>query len=112
QNVPSPSLEIPGIPLAAHPRPAHLNMVGSRYFETVGMQVVLGRGFNAHDDERSHKVMMINEALARKYILDQNPLGKLAVMPNVDELKDPPFEIVGVLRDAKYNALRAPAEPM
>jgi len=76
------------------------------------MQVVLGRGFNAHDDERSHKVMVINEALARKYILGQNPLGKLAVMPNVDELKETPFEIVGVLRDARYNDLRAPAEPM
>ena len=112
ENDLSTSLVIRGITLAGQPTPAHLNMVSSRYFETVGMQVVLGRGFNAHDDERSHKVMMINEALARKYILDQNPLGKLAVMPNVDELKDAPFEIVGVLRDAKYNDLRAPAAPM
>ncbi|MBZ5591140.1 MAG: ADOP family duplicated permease [Acidobacteriia bacterium] len=91
--------------------PAHLNMVSSRYFETVGMQVVMGRGFKASDDERAHRVLVINEALARKYLPGQNPLGKLAV-PNVDELKGTPFEIVGILRDAKYNDLRAPVEPM
>jgi predicted permease len=87
-------------------------MVSSRYFETVGMQVVMGRGFNARDDERAPKVIVINEALARKYLSGQNPLGRLAVVPNVDEFKDTPFEIVGVLRDAKYNDLRAPVEPM
>jgi predicted permease len=92
--------------------PAHVNMVSSRYFETVGMQVVMGRGFNARDDERAQRVMMINEALARTYLAGQNPLGKLAVMPNADGLKDTPFEIVGVLRDAKYNDLRARVEPM
>jgi predicted permease len=92
--------------------PAHINMVSSRYFETVGMQVVMGRGFNARDDERAPKVMVINEALARKYLAGQNALGTVAVMPNVEEFKSTPFEIVGVLRDAKYNDLRAPAEPM
>ena len=103
------SLSIRG---ARAPAPAHLNMVSSRYFETVGMQVAMGRGFNARDDERAPKVMVINEALARKYLAGQNPLGKLAVMPHVDEFKDTLFEIVGVLRDAKYNDLRAPVEPM
>ncbi len=92
--------------------PAHLNMVSGRYFETVGMQVVMGRGFNARDEERALRVMVINEALARKYMSGQNPLGRLAVIPNVDELKDTPFEIIGVLRDAKYNDLRATTEPM
>jgi predicted permease len=98
---------------AAHEgAPAHVNMVSSRYFETVGMQVGMGRGFNTHDDERAPRVMVINEALARKYLPGENPLGKLAVMPNVDESKNTPFEIVGVVRDAKYNDLRAPVEPM
>jgi len=92
--------------------PAHLNMVSSRYFETVGMQVVMGRGFKASDDERAHRVLVINEALARKYLAGENPMGKLAVIPNIEEFKDTPFEIVGVLRDAKYNDLRAPVEPM
>jgi predicted permease len=87
-------------------------MVSSRYFETVGMQVVMGRGFNAGDEERAPRVMVINEAFARKYMSGRNPLGKLAMIPNVDELKDTPFEIVGVLQDAKYNDLRATAEPM
>jgi predicted permease len=103
------SLRIRG---AGEGAPAHVNMVSSRYFETVGMQVVMGRGFNARDDERAPKVIVINEALARKYLSGQNPLGRLAVVPNVDEFKDTPFEIVGVLRDAKYNDLRAPVEPM
>ena len=69
--------------------PAHLNMVSSRYFETVGMQVVMGRGFKASDDERAHRVLVINEALARKYLPGQNPLGKLAV-PNVPSLRIAP----------------------
>jgi predicted permease len=108
----STSLAIPGVTRPGEPVPARLNMVSSQYFETVGMQVRLGRGFNAQDDERAHKVMVINQALARKYLPGQNPLGKLAVMPNVEEWKNTPFEIVGVVRDARYNDLRAPVEPM
>jgi predicted permease len=91
--------------------PLHENYISSRYFDTLGMQIMLGRGFTAHDDVRSAPVAVINEALARKFLRDGNPLGKFLTV-DIDELRTRPLQIVGVLRDAKYSDLRDTVEPM
>ena len=57
------------------------------------------------------RVAMINETMARRFFGGQSPLGRLLTL-DLDGLRDRRFEIAGVLRDAKYNDLRAPIEPM
>ena len=105
------SLIIAGAP--ARRRLAHVNMVSSRYFETVGMQVVHGPRIRpARRASAPPRVMVINETMARRYFGGTEPAREGGGDSELDELKDTPFEIVGVLRDAKYNDLRAPVEPM
>ena len=54
------------------------------------------------------KVAVINEAAAKKYFPDANPLGqRFGSSPETSDQ----LEIVGVLRDAKYNSVRDPAPP-
>src|SRR5262249_41243792 len=86
------------------------NSVSPGYFETVGMTLVAGRGIEDRDAENAPQTAVINEAMARRYFSGANPVGKtmeIAVGPTRR-----PIEIVGVVRDAKYNNLRAETMPM
>jgi predicted permease len=86
--------------------------VSPRYFETVGMQVVRGRGFSDADVEGSQRVAVVNEAYVRERLGGrEEALGHRLVMTYADDLR--PWTIVGVARDAKYNDVReAKTEPM
>jgi predicted permease len=80
--------------------------VGPEYFETVGMAIQRGRGLTAQDDENAPRVAIINETFARYYFGDENPIGRRFG----DSLESSgQMEIVGVVKDAKYNSLREPA---
>ena len=83
---------------------ARFDQVGPRYFSTVGIPVVVGRDVDPHDGGNGPRVGWINQAMARFYFPNTNPLGKHVR----DEYPDNPgeFEIVGVVADAKYNSLR------
>jgi predicted permease len=75
--------------------------VGPEFFETVGMTMLRGRGFTAQDSENAPKVAVINETFARYYFGDEDPLGRRLVRYGNSEI-----EIVGVVKDAKYESLR------
>jgi predicted permease len=82
-----------------------IDYVSARYFDTMGMQVLRGRGFSAADREGTLRVAVINEALARARFGSLDPLGRrLALDYRGDEQR--PFTIVGLVRDSKYNDLR------
>jgi len=80
-----------------------VNTVAPRYFETLGIDLVLGRDFTPEDREGAPPVVIINESFARRFYRgDQNPLGKRI---SVTGREGPLMEIVGVARDGKYNTL-------
>ena len=83
-------------------------VVSPNFFEMMGIPVVLGRGFSPRDNETAPKVVVINEAAAKKYFPNENPVGQRygSSVENSSQL-----EIIGVLRDAKYNSVREPAPP-
>jgi len=87
------------------------NSVSPGYFETVGMSLVAGRDIEARDAENTPKIAVINEAMARRYFPGVNPVGKLMEM-TVGAMNGQAIEIVGVVRDTKYNDLRAEVQPM
>lgn len=74
---------------------------GPRYFSTLGIPLLLGREITERDQPSSNKVCVINEALAKRYFADRNPLGM-----HVDG-----YEVVGVARDSRNRNLRDPVEP-
>ena len=88
-----------------------LNWVGPRYFETFGTPLLAGRDF-AFADRGGPPVAIVNQAMARYYFGDRNPIGgrfQLVGPSNSGITGAPPdqvYEIVGVVGDAKYLDLR------
>jgi len=78
-------------------------VVGLDYFDTMGIPLVAGRVFTERDGQKAPGVAIINEAAARKFFPNENPLGR-RFGTSLDD--DPDIEIVGVLRDVRYNDLR------
>jgi predicted permease len=83
-------------------------VTSTNFFEMMEIPLVLGRGFTPRDNETAPKVVVINETAAKKYFPNENPIGQRfgSSVETADQL-----EIVGVLRDAKYNSVRDPAPP-
>jgi len=81
--------------------------VSPTFFETMEIPMLAGRGFRPRDTDTAPPVIVINEAAARKYFPNESPIGRrVGQMPESDRL-----EIVGVVRDAKYNSVRDAAVP-
>ncbi len=82
--------------------------VSHNFFETMEIPFVAGRTFTATDTQDSPKAAVINETAAKKFFPNENPLGRrFGNSPETRGL----FEIVGVVRDAKYNSVRDSAPP-
>jgi len=81
-------------------RRVHQNWVGPRYFETLGTPFVAGRDFEYADAGRP-RVAIVNQAMARYYFGAASPLGRRLTF----ERDTVPYEIVGVVGDAKYENL-------
>jgi ABC-type antimicrobial peptide transport system permease subunit len=64
----------------------------------------MGRDFNDRDTLTSPRVVIISESTARKFFGTANPIGKNIGMDD-DLDKDAPFQVVGVVKDVKYNRI-------
>src|SRR5207253_7922330 len=84
------------------------NRVGAQFFETFGIHIVAGRGFDASDTRTSRKVAVVNESLAKTYYSNLNPIGRTfeAGLNHPETI-----EIVGVCADTKYYRVRKEVEP-
>jgi predicted permease len=83
---------------------AWTNAVGQSFFQTLGIPILAGRGFDNTDTETSQKVAVINQTLARKYFPDTDPLGK--TFRGYQFVSKVPFQIVGICGDTRYDSLR------
>ena len=46
------------------------------FFDSIGAKIVLGRSITDEDTEATRKVAVVNEAFAKKFFKDQNPIGQ------------------------------------
>jgi putative ABC transport system permease protein len=82
------------------------------FFETLGAKMVLGRPIVDEDTAATRKVAVINEAFAKRFFKNQNPLGQHF---GIDKIKySATFEIVGVTKDMRYLTYdyKDPVRPM
>ena len=82
---------------------AHYQMVGTRYFETLGIPLEAGRAFTAHDDAASQQVAIVNREFLRKYLNGKPAIGTHIRVHAMDPA-GPRFverEIVGVVAQVK-----------
>lgn len=77
--------------------------VGPDYLKAMGIPLQRGRFFNAHDDERSPLVGVIDDVFAEKYFPGQDPIGRRIVLDD----RGRTMEIVGVVGHVKQWGLDA-----
>ena len=103
-------MRISGEPPGAKPHGAGLNEVSSGFFETFGVGLLAGRLFRPGDQARSPRVAILNETIAREAFRDSSPLGRRVTFPGQDVTVE--YEVVGIVRDVRYDSLRKEAKPM
>jgi len=93
-------------------RAAEFRVVSPDYFRTLGIQLLRGRFLEDSDREQATPVAVINEAMARAYWPNENPLGRrfrlLDAPPN--RAKTVFLTVVGVVADAKNDGLTEVAQ--
>ena len=90
-------------------RDALYNVVGPGFFSTFNLPLVSGRGFNAQDTEKSHPVAIINQTMERRFFPSGSAIGH-HFGRGLDPADSGDYEIVGVVKDAKYSRLSEDAE--
>ena len=73
--------------------------VDQNYFSTLKLRVVRGRAFSSDDRPTSPRVAIINDEFAKRYWLNQDPIGKRLRLNRPD---GPAAEVVGVARTVRY----------
>jgi putative ABC transport system permease protein len=86
--------------------------VSPGYFDTMGIPVVRGRGFNQNDTETSTRVAVVNRTFVRRFLGGTDPIGQ--TLRTIQEPNYPAtvYEIVGVIPDTQYNDLRGKTPAM
>jgi len=95
-------------PRAENEKGIRLNQVSPDYFRTFGIALLQGRGFTNSDNESAPRVALFNEAAARFYFGDRSPIGEQLTFFSGRPNAPAPYQIVGVVRDSRYQNLREP----
>jgi predicted permease len=104
-------IEVPG-----HVAPPGENVISSvngvapRYFETVGTPLLRGRPIGREDKANSPRVAVVNETFASAFFPRDEALGRRVRFGEPGLSGD--WEIVGVMKDSKYNSPRETAQRM
>ena len=119
-NVPAPfagmgsALQIPGKETGPQDFTG-ITFCSEQLFDTIGLTLMRGRLLSSADVESAHHVVVINEALARKYFNTSEPLGAAIKLPRLATLPvpvaDPTFEVIGIVRDIANAGPRDPPAP-
>ncbi len=90
---------VQGIPNVSHG--ASTLRANSEYFDSVGTKVLMGRGIGVGDTSTAPPVAVVNQAFAKKFFGDSNPIGR-----RIGSVNPSDYEIVGVVADTVYTSVR------
>jgi putative ABC transport system permease protein len=97
-------------PAPGERRNAGPRWVSPDYFKTLKIQLLKGRVFTEGDGGDSPPVLIINEAMARQYWPNEDPVGRRVSFNSRDN--QPVWrEIVGVVKDVRHTALDTESKP-
>lgn len=82
--------------------------VSSHYFAAFKIPLLRGRVFNQHDTGNAAHVVIINEAMAKKYWQKEDPIGRSITIGKGlgPQFEEAPREIVGIVGSVRENGLR------
>jgi predicted permease len=84
---------------------ALVRIVTPGYLHAMGMHLREGRDFTWQDAPKSERVVIINQAAARRFWRGEDPLGRLAVVAERDA------RVIGVISDVREHSLEDAAGP-
>jgi predicted permease len=85
---------------------AAYNFVGPQYFSTLQTPVLRGRDFTLADDERAERVVIVNEAMAKRFWPGRDPLGS-----HVRFWDERWMRVIAVVADSKQTEIARRASP-
>lgn len=85
------------------------NVVGDKYFSSLGINLLRGRDFNDRDKKGVPRVAVINETMAHRFWPGEDAVGKRFFLGQVSDGE--PVEVVGVVKDGKYRTLGEDPRP-
>jgi putative ABC transport system permease protein len=106
--------------IVGKPEPAEKDMpsggwseVSAGYFDVFRIPILLGRAINEHDVAGSTPVVVVNEALQKKYFPKQDPIGQQIEIGKEDGpvIEEGPRLIVGVVGDTHEGGLDQDPDP-
>jgi putative ABC transport system permease protein len=80
--------------------------ISPSWFKTMHVPLQAGREFSDADNATAPKVVIVNQALARRYWPNENPIGK-----HIAVGRQPAAEVVGVVTDVKNRGLAVDSQP-
>ena len=83
--------------------------VSTSYFDTLEIPVKAGRAIDRNDRQKAQPVAMINDALARQFFPNQDPIGQQIQLGRV--LDDLPRQIVGIVGDVRQDRYQTRPRP-
>src|ERR1019366_1675426 len=83
----------------------HMQFISPSFFQTLAIPVMLGRDFSDRDDKGTPQVAVVNERFAKRYFADRSPVGLHVGMGGNPGTKTD-IEIVGVVKDTRYESMR------
>lgn len=108
-------VEVPGFTSQKEEdRGAIVDGVGPLYFSTIGIPLLRGREIDVQDINRSAQVCVINEAFAKRFFGNQDPIGRqITTVASTEEGEDVKrsLEVIGVASDARVHSIRGVIDP-
>jgi putative ABC transport system permease protein len=107
------NFNIQGRPVAKGDEPSEsLGLAMPGFFETMKIPLIAGRPFGAQDGLTGQPTIIVNQAFAKKYFPNQNPIGQhIQVRAGDDIFEHPVREVVGVVGDIKHKGLTTDFDP-
>ncbi len=96
---------------AAKAQPAHdvdLNAAGPDYFHAMRIPMLEGRDFRWNDTKDTGLKIILNQTAAKLLFPQEDPLGRTVYKSDGPIAPSVPYEVIGVVGDAKYESLREP----
>ncbi len=103
--------------IAGQPEPApdaipfaYYRVISPQYFRTLEIPLLRGRVFTEQDAAGAPRVVIINEAIARRYFPNEDPIGKQIKIGRYMEA-NPLHTVVGIVGNIKHRGLDFEFEP-
>ena len=94
---------------------APFQLCSEGYFSVLKIQFLAGRGFTEAEVAGAHKLAVVNQTFVKKYLGNENPIGKQVRIVQLasfeDAVRDPTFEIIGLVADVKNQGLQDSITP-